>query len=120
LSLIDKNNSTSIIMKLFGKFLRKIRLDNNLTLTQMGAKIGIDSANLSKIENGKRDFDEKKIVILSKEFNISINEIKKEYYSEKIAKIIYKEKDAYEFLKLAETKVKYFKSINVKQSKIEL
>ena len=100
-------------MTSFGKYLREIRLENNLTLTQMGAKLGIDSANLSKIENGKRNFDEKKIVVLAEEFNIDINEIKKEFYSEKIAKIIYKEKDAYDFLKIAEIKVRYFKSINV-------
>ena len=107
-------------MTSFGKYLRKIRLDHKLTLTQMGAKLGIDSANLSKIENGKRDFDEKKIAALAKEFNIEINEIKKEFYSEKIARIIYKEEDAFDFLKTAEKKVKYLKSINVKQSKIEL
>ncbi len=107
-------------MTSFGEYLRKIRLEHNLTLTQMGAKLSIDSANLSKIENGKRDFDEKKLAVLAKEFNIEINEIKKEFYSEKIARIIYKEEDAFDLLKIAEKKVKYLKSINVKQSKIEL
>ena len=71
-------------MTSFGEYLRKIRLEHNLTLTQMGAKLSIDSANLSKIENGKRDFDKKKIAVLAKEFNIEINEIKKSFIVKKL------------------------------------
>ena len=38
----------------FGSFIKKLRVENNLTLTQLAAKLDLDSANLSKIENGKR------------------------------------------------------------------
>jgi len=51
-----------------------------LKLTQFAAKLDLDSANLSKIENGKRDFDEKRLVLLSDAFKIEIDELKKEYY----------------------------------------
>ena len=45
----------------FGEYIRKLRTEMGLTLTQLGAKLDLDSANLSKIENGKRDFDEKRL-----------------------------------------------------------
>ncbi|MGL6119997.1 MAG: helix-turn-helix domain-containing protein, partial [Fusobacteriaceae bacterium] len=63
----------------FGSFIKKLRVENNLTLTQLAAKLDLDPANLSKIENSKRDFDEKRLVLLSDAFNIKIDEIKKEY-----------------------------------------
>ncbi len=43
----------------FGEYIKELRTTNSFTLTQLGAKLGLDSANLSKIENGKREFDEK-------------------------------------------------------------
>jgi len=42
----------------FGEYIRKLRTENELTLTQLAAKLDLDSANLSKIENGKREFDD--------------------------------------------------------------
>mgnify|MGYP000152039407 FL=1 len=41
----------------FGEYIRKLRTENGLTLTQLGAKLGIDSGALSKIETGKKEFD---------------------------------------------------------------
>ena len=61
----------------FGNFIKTLRVENNLTLTQLAAKLDLDSANLSKIENGKRDFDEKRLILLSETFDIEIDEIKK-------------------------------------------
>jgi len=50
----------------FGEYIRLLRNDKELTLTQLAAKLNLDSANLSKIENGKRDFDEKRLPKLAK------------------------------------------------------
>ena len=36
----------------FGEYIRKLRTEMGFTLTQLGAKLDLDSANLSKIENG--------------------------------------------------------------------
>ena len=44
----------------FGGYIRRHRNENGLTLTQLAAKLYLDSANLSKIENGKREFNEKR------------------------------------------------------------
>ena len=38
----------------FGKFCRKLRIDKNELLYDMAAKLGVSSAFLSKVENGKK------------------------------------------------------------------
>ena len=57
---------TSLMKTTFGEYIRLLRNENELTLTQLAAKLNLDSANLSKIENGKRDFDEKRLPKLAK------------------------------------------------------
>ena len=104
----------------FGAFIKKLRLENNLTLTQLAAKLDLDSANLSKIENDKRDFDEKRLILLSTTFEIEIDEIKKEYYGDIIARKIYDSECSQEILMVAEEKVKYLRSINTKQINLDL
>ena len=44
---------TSLMKTTFGEYIRLLRNENELTLTQLAAKLNLDSANLSKIENGK-------------------------------------------------------------------
>ena len=97
-----------------------LRTTNNLTLTQLAAKLDLDSANLSKIENGKRDFDEKRLVLLANTFNIEIDEIKKEYLGDFIAQKIYNTNYSEEILLVAEEKVKYLRSVNTKQINLDL
>ncbi|MEI7499483.1 MAG: helix-turn-helix transcriptional regulator [Bacteroidota bacterium] len=99
----------------FGEFIKLQRTNKRYTLTQLAAKIGIDSANLSKIENGKREFDEKRLMKLAKTFNLNLEELKEEYFSEKIAKKIYETNCSEKTLVLAEEKVKYLKAKNVTQ-----
>ncbi len=104
----------------FGEYIRKLRVDNELTLTQLAAKLGIDSANLSKIETGKRDFDEKRISILAAVFNLNPEELKEELLSEKIAQKLYKLDCSEKVLYLAEQKVKYLRHKHTAQGKLKL
>jgi transcriptional regulator with XRE-family HTH domain len=104
----------------FGSYIKKLRIDNNLTLTQLAAKLDLDSANLSKIENGKRDFDEKRLKLLSAVFNINIDDLQKEYLGDFIARKIYSSDCSDEILQVAEEKVKYLRSINTKQINLDL
>jgi len=64
----------------FGEYIRQLRTAHGLTLTQLGAKLDLDSANLSKIENGKRDFDEKRLSRLSSVFSLDMDELKTEFF----------------------------------------
>ena len=66
---------TSLMKTTFGEYIRLLRTENELTLTQLAAKLNLDSANLSKIENGKRDFDEKRLPKLAKIFKLNITEL---------------------------------------------
>lgn len=120
LSKIDKSINKSQMKESFGSFIKKLRGKNNLTLTQLAAKLDLDSANLSKIENGKRDFDEKRLVLLSDTFKIEIDELKKEYFGDYIARKIYDCSYSEEILQVAEEKVKYLRSINTKQINLDL
>lgn len=104
----------------FGEFIRKLRVDNGLTLTQLAAKLDMDSANLSKIETGKRDFDEKRIPMLATVFDLDIGELKEELLSEKIAYKLYEFNCSEKVLYLAEEKVKYLRQENSKQGKLNL
>lgn len=106
--------------QLFGQYIKSLRTEKGLTLTQLGAKLGIDSANLSKIENGKREFDEKKLEILSEIFNLNLEELKIEFFAEFFAKKIYNSDCSTDAFVVAEEKIKYLRQQNVKQAKLNL
>ena len=96
----------------FGEYIRELRNLNGLTLTQLAAKLDLDSANLSKIENGKRDFDEKRLPKLARTFKISIKELRKEFVCDQIAKKIYECNCTKEMLQAAEEKAEYRRQLN--------
>lgn len=102
----------------FGEFIRKLRTEQNMTLTQLGAKIGVDSGALSKIETGKKRLDEKALPKLAKLFRLNLSEIKDEFFSELIANEIYENKCSEKVLELAEQKVKYIRTKNTKQGNL--
>lgn len=103
----------------FGKYIRKLRNENEMTLTQLGAKLGLDSANLSKIENGKREFDEKRLIKLADVFNLDLEILKTEFLSDLFAKKLYDSNCSTQALSVAEEKVNYLKQNNVKQGKLK-
>lgn len=102
----------------FGHYIRKLRKEHKLTLTQLAAKLDLDSANLSRIENDKRRFDEKRLEMLADCFDLNIDVLKEEYFSEIFAKKIYETNCSPKTLELAEEKVKYLKSKNAKQAEL--
>ena len=103
----------------FGEYIRQLRTDKGLTLTELAALLKLDSANLSKIENGKREFDEKRLEKLANAFNLDIEKLKVEYFGDQFAKKMYAYNCSTETLIVAEEKVNYLKSINVKQTEIK-
>lgn len=107
-------------MERFGEFIRRLRIEKGLNQTQLAAKIGIDSGGLSKIETGKKDLKEEKLQKLAKVIGINIEELRKQYFSEKFAKDCYKYKCPDTVFDLAEQKVKYIRIANAKQGKLNL
>ncbi len=104
----------------FGEYIRQLRKSKDYTLTQLAAKLNMDSANLSKIETGKREFDEKRLQLLANEFGLDLKELKDEYFSELVAKKLYDNQCSDKVFQLAEEKIKYMKLKNTKQAKLKL
>lgn len=102
----------------FGEYIHKLRIDANMTLTKLAAALDLDQSTLSKIENRKRPIPAEILPKLANIFNLDIKELEKEFFSEKIAEIIYPHDEPSKVLKLAEEKVIYMKSKNIKQGKI--
>lgn len=101
-----------------GEYIRKLRLENGYTLTQLGAFLGIDSGALSKIETGKKIIDQKTLPKLAEIFDLDLSFLKEELLSERIAYEVLDNSCTENVLQLAEQKIKYLK---VKQSRqIEL
>lgn len=106
--------------KTIGEYLRGLRKAEGLTLTQMGAKLGIDSGALSKIETGKKLLDPAYLPLIAKTFNLNIEILKAEFFAERIAHEIIENSCNVETLKLAEEKIKYIKTISAKQAKLKI
>lgn len=102
----------------FGEYIHKLRIENGLTLTKLAAALDIDQSTLSKIENQKRTVPREILPKLAKIFKLNIKTLEREFYSEKIAEMIYQESNSSELLKLAEEKAKYFRTIKVKQGNL--
>lgn len=103
---------TSLMKTTFGEYIRLLRNEKQLTLTQLAAKLDLDSANLSKIENGKRDFDEKRLPKLAKIFGLKLKELRNEYVTDQIAKQIYETNCTKQLLQVAEEKAEYRRSLS--------
>ena len=102
----------------FGQFIRRVRGEKEYTLTELAALVKMDSANLSKVETGKREFDEKRLSLLAKALSFDLPFVRKEFLSDQVAKKLYRDNDYNEILHLAEDKIKYYIQSNTKQGKL--
>ncbi len=109
-----------MIRETFGEYIHRLRIDSGMTLTKLAAALDIDQSTLSKIENGKRNIPESILPKLADSFKLNLKELEKEFYSEKIAEIIYQESNSNELLKLAEQKAEYLKKRNSIQGSLNL
>lgn len=98
----------------FGEYIHNLRVEHGLTLTKLAASLDIDQSTLSKIENQKRNVPEEILPKLAKVFKLDIKKLEKEFYSEKIAEMIYQVSDSTELLTMAEEKAKYYRISKVK------
>ncbi|MEH7223840.1 helix-turn-helix domain-containing protein [Bacillus sp. JJ1566] len=59
------------MLNLFGKFCRKLRIDNGELLKDMATKLGVTSSYLSAVENGKRNVPHEWIEKISVLYSLS-------------------------------------------------
>ncbi len=102
-------------MESFGQYIRRLRTDKGFTLTELGAKLKIDSAGLSKIETGHKRMKPETLPLVAEVFNLEINKLKEQYYGEEIALRMYKYNCPETALIVAEERIKYMKQHSVKQ-----
>lgn len=103
----------------FGEYIHNLRIQNCLTLTKLAAALDIDQSTLSKIENQKRNVPENILPKLSRIFKLDMKKLEQEFYSEKIAELIYRVPDSTELLALAEEKARYYRSSKSKQGNLK-
>ncbi|MCT1904132.1 helix-turn-helix domain-containing protein [Oceanobacillus sojae] len=60
----------------FGKFCRKLRIDNGELLKDMANKLGVTSSYLSAVENGKRNVPQSWVKKISSEYSLDLRQIK--------------------------------------------
>ena len=68
----------------FGAFIQFHRMDLNMSQEVFSKKLGIDRADVSRIERGRKTLDADKLKLLSEILYIDLPALKKEYYSHQI------------------------------------
>ncbi len=106
------------MQELFGEYINKLRTAASMTLTKLAAALDIDQSTLSKFENGKRQIPNTILPKMAETFNLNIKDLEREFYSEKIAEILYPQQDTNELLKLAEEKAQYLRLKRQEQGKL--
>jgi len=104
----------------FGEYIHKLRIENGLTLTKLAASLDIDQSTLSKIENQKRNVPKEILPKLAKVFKLNLKSLEREYYSERIAEILYQNPNSDELIRLAKEKAKYYRISKMRQGSLNL
>ena len=105
-------------MENFGQYIRRLRTNKGFTLTELGAKLKIDSAGLSKIETGYKKMKPEALPLVADVFNLEIDKLKEQYYGEEIAMKLYEYNCPETALIVAEERVKYMKLRSAKQGSL--
>ena len=95
---------TNLTITSLGEKIRALREQANLSLREVGNKVGIDISLLAKIERSERYLTKDQLKQVAKYFKIDEKEILKEYLSDQIASKILQEDVDIDTLKLQKRK----------------
>lgn len=107
-------------MEGFGYFLKHEREKREWTQTEFGAKIGINSSAVSRIENGNQVFSKSKLHQLSNLFGVDYQDIIDRFFADKFVREALKFNCSDSVFKIAEETANYYKLKNAKQGVLEL
>lgn len=107
-------------MAIFGHFIKTEREKRDWTQTDFGAKIGINSSAISRIENGTQKFSISKLKRLAEVLEIDLQKVRDLFFADKFANEAYKNNCSENVFVVAESTAVYYKNINAKQGKLEL
>ena len=77
-------------MASFGNFIKTEREKREWTQTEFGAKIGINTSAISRIENGSQKFSKSKLKELSELFEIQLQLVTDLFFADKFAREAFK------------------------------
>jgi transcriptional regulator with XRE-family HTH domain len=106
------------IQETFGEHIRKLREQFGLPLRKVAATLDIDPSTLSKIERGERSANKEMLPLLAELFSENEEMLGLILLSDKVANDLMQEANSNEILKVAEEKIKYLKTRNLQQGKI--
>lgn len=98
-------------MKTFGEIIKSRREEQNLLLREVSALTSIDQSIISKFEKGERKPSREQVLKFAEIYNLPQNDLIIAWQSDKVAYDLLQENDAEEILKVAESKVKYLKTV---------
>lgn len=107
-------------MASFGQFIKTEREKREWTQTEFGAKIGINTSAISRIENGSQKFSKSKLRKLAELFQIETQKITDLFFADKFAREAFKYKCSDSIFIVAEDTANYIRNTNVKQGKLDL
>ncbi len=90
----------------FGEKIRELREQRNLYLRQVASFLDMDTAQLSKIEKGVRQFKKVQIPLLSKILQVSQKELETLWLADQLMQLVKDEPTADEALKSVSKKLK--------------
>jgi transcriptional regulator with XRE-family HTH domain len=114
----DRINMTT--KESFGEYIRKLREGKGLPLRKVAAKLDIDPSTLSKIERGERIANKEMIPFLSEVLEVDEDNLCTILMSDKVAYELLGELNSNEILKVAEEKIEYLRTKQLKQGKLNL
>jgi len=97
-------------MTSFGHFIKEEREKNNWTQTEFGAKIGINTSAISRIENGTQKFSISKLKKLAQLFKINAQKVNDLFFADKFAREANKYKCSNSVFSVAEDTSIYLKT----------
>ena len=106
-------------MASLGHYIKTEREKREWTQTDFGAKIGINSSAISRIENGTQKFSKSKLAKLSELFQVELQELTDLFYADKFALEAYENHCSDKVFVVAEDNVKYIKSTNTRQAELK-
>lgn len=107
-------------MASFGHFIKTEREKREWTQTEFGAKIGINTSAISRIENGSQKFSKSKLKKLSELFEMDLQSVADLFFADKFVREALKYKCSDSIFTVAEETANYYRNTNVKQGKLEL
>lgn len=103
----------------FGDFIKEQRELKGWTQTDFGAKLGINSSAISRIEKGSKRLTPKKLNIIADLFGCDIMKVKEIYFANVFAEELYKYDCPESALTVAEQTVRFIKQKHQQQSELK-